>query len=202
MDAEEDTTPGDLDNPVPPETQSEGPPAPNGEHVPSDNDEPAVPVPSPEPEPAPRQSACLRKMPTRPGNIYGECRHPTRIEKDIQWSRTWRKMTEHMPSSFRDEDLSEQPTNSNSAPPRALSETPLPDSSDHKVDDLLCLQREGGVKYLEHLLAKAVPPSDLESPDSANIHEWTFRDILKMPSASQKDICKINSSIYNHVLKI
>ena len=41
----------------PDETTSEEPPAPNGEHVPSDDDEPAVPVPSPEPEPAPRWSA-------------------------------------------------------------------------------------------------------------------------------------------------
>ena len=187
MDAEEDTTPGDLDNPIPPKTTSEEPPAPNGEHVPSDDDEPAVPVPSPEPEPAPRRSARLRKIPTRPGNVYGERRHPTTIEKDVQRSRTWRKMTEHMPGSFGDDDSSEQPTNSNPVPPRAPSETPLPDSSDDEVDDLLRLQREGGVKYLEHLLAKAVPPSDLESPDSANIREWTFRDILKMPSASQKE---------------
>ena len=187
IDAEEDTTPGDLDEPIPPETQSEKPPAPNGDPDPSDNEDPAVPVPSPEPEPEPRQSSRLRKIPTRLGNIYGEHRHPTTIEKDIQQSRTWQKMTECMPGSSRDNDSSEQPTNSNTAPPCASIETPLMDPSDDEVDDLLRLQREGGVKYLEHLLAKAVPPSDLESPDSANICEWTFRDILKMPSASQKE---------------
>jgi hypothetical protein len=121
MDAEEDTTPGNLDSPIPPETQSEGLPAPDGEHVPSDDEEPAVPVPSPEPEPAPRRSARLRKIPTRSGNVYGECRHPTKIEKDVQQSRTWRKMTEHMPGSFRNDDSSEQPTSSTTAPPRAPS---------------------------------------------------------------------------------
>ena len=46
--------------------------------------------------------------------------------------------------------------------------------------------REGGVEFLDYLLAKAVP-LDPESPDTANICEWTFRDILKMPSAFQKE---------------
>ncbi len=37
------------------------------------------------------------------------------------------------------------------------------------------------------MLAKAVPLVDLESPDTSNIHEWTFRDILKMPSDTQEE---------------
>jgi hypothetical protein len=97
------------------------------------------------------------------------------IEKDVWQKCTWRKMTEHMPGSFGDDDLSKQPEtsskNKNTAPPGAPSEIPLPDSSDNEVDDLLRLQREGGVKYLDHLLAKAVSLSDLESPDTANICE-------------------------------
>jgi hypothetical protein len=40
--------------------------------------------------------------------------------------------------------------------------------------------REGGVEFLNQLLSKAVPP-DLETPDTANIYEWTFIDILNMP---------------------
>ena len=70
------------------------------------------------------------------------------------------------------------------AQPPVRSETPL--ESEGKVDDILRLQREGGVKFLDYLLAKAVPNS-LESPDTAKVREWTFRDILKMPSESQKE---------------
>ena len=44
------------------------------------------------------------------------------------------------------------------------------------------LAQEGGVKFLDYLLAKAVPPFDLGSPDTSNIREWTFRDIQKMPN--------------------
>ena len=46
--------------------------------------------------------------------------------------------------------------------------------------------REGGVEFLNYLLAKAVP-LDPESPNTANICKWTFRDILKMPSTFQKE---------------
>ena len=53
------------------------------------------------------------------------------------------------------------------------------------------LAQEGGVKYLDLLLAKAVSLHDLESPDTSNIHEWTFRDILKMPSDKQEEWHKV-----------
>ena len=46
--------------------------------------------------------------------------------------------------------------------------------------------REGGVEFLNQLLAKAVPP-DSETPDTANVCEWTFRDIIKMPKATQQE---------------
>jgi hypothetical protein len=45
---------------------------------------------------------------------------------------------------------------------------------------------DGGVKFLDYLLTKAVPNSP-ESPDTAKVCEWTFRDILKMPTESQKE---------------
>ena len=68
-----------------------------------------------------------------------------------------------------------------------------PHSSEDKVDQQLfaCLAQEGGVKYLDLLLAKAVPPHDLGSPDTSNICEWTFRDILKMPSDKQEEWRKV-----------
>jgi hypothetical protein len=67
-----------------------------------------------------------------------------------------------------------------------LSEHSPQNSDEDKVEDILHLQREGGVQFLNHLLAKAVPP-DSESPDSANMCEWTFRDIHKIPSDAQKE---------------
>ena len=62
-------------------------------------------------------------------------------------------------------------------------------SSEDEVDQqlLACLAQEGGVKYLDLLLAKAVPPHDLGSPDTSNIRKWTFRDILKLPSDKQEE---------------
>ena len=61
--------------------------------------------------------------------------------------------------------------------------------SEDEVDQQLLthLAQEGGVKYLDLLLAKAVSLHDLGSPDTSNICEWTFRDILKMPSEKQKE---------------
>jgi hypothetical protein len=65
------------------------------------------------------------------------------------------------------------------------SEDPQSDS-EGDVDELLCLAREGGVEFLNQLLAKAVPP-DSETPDTANVCEWTFRDIIKMPRDAQNE---------------
>jgi len=48
------------------------------------------------------------------------------------------------------------------------------------------LAKHGGVRYLNTLLAAAVPPGS-EIPDTCNIREWSFKDIMCMPSAQQKD---------------
>ena len=56
-----------------------------------------------------------------------------------------------------------------------------------KVEETLSyLAKHGGVRNLNTLLAAAVPPGS-EIPDTRNIHEWSFRDIKRMPSAQQKD---------------
>jgi hypothetical protein len=77
-----------------------------------------------------------------------------------------------------------------SVPPGGFSDGPesedLQTDSEGDVDDLLRLAREGGVEFLNQLLAKAVPP-DSETPDTANVREWTFRDIIKMPKAAQQE---------------
>ena len=55
--------------------------------------------------------------------------------------------------------------------PRSLGAVTVPAASEDEVDDILCLVREGGVEFLNHLLTKAVPPDGSESPNTSNIHE-------------------------------
>jgi hypothetical protein len=59
-----------------------------------------------------------------------------------------------------------------SVPPGGFSDSSeskdLQSDSEGDVDELLCLVREGGVEFLNQLLAKAVLP-DLETPDTANV---------------------------------
>ena len=74
-----------------------------------------------------------------------------------------------------------------SDPPITQSDT-LPESEDEVDQQLLIrLAKEGGVKFLDLLLAKAVSPTDLGSPDTTNIREWTYKDILRMPTDDQEE---------------
>ena len=102
---------------------------------------------------------------TCPGNIYGDGRHPTEVEKDVEQTRTWKDMVGKPGSSCT------KPVTP-SVPSRGFSSSPecehLQTDSEGNVDDLLHLVREGGVKFLNQLLAKAVPP-DSETPDTANV---------------------------------
>jgi len=59
-------------------------------------------------------------------------------------------------------------------------------SVDEVEETLSYLAKHGGVRYLNTLLATAVPPGS-EIPDTRNICEWSFKDIMCMPSAQQKD---------------
>ena len=94
------------------------------------------------------------------------------------------------------------PEQSGPDPPSATGDNPH--SSEDKVDQhlLACLAQEEGVKYLDLLLAKAVPMHDLGSPDDSNICEWAYRDILKMPSDKQEEwrkaCCEELDSLHNH----
>jgi hypothetical protein len=95
-------------------------------------------------------------------------------------------MTENQPGSSGSGTSSGQPAPTQEDDPSAAQRDRPPSPSEDEVEDILRLAEEGGVEFLNHLLAKAVPPHS-ETPDTANIREWTFRDILKMPSDSQKE---------------
>jgi len=49
------------------------------------------------PVPQPRRSDCLRNTTTQPGNVYGEKRNPSQIEKDNKSMRSWRKIVGEKP---------------------------------------------------------------------------------------------------------
>src|ERR1700761_6393421 len=99
----EDTAPGDFDDPIPEQPKREVAPESDRTSGAPEKDAPTASQPPPSaPEPVPpHRSVRLRKIPAHSGNVYGESRHPTEIEQDVQQNRTWRKMTEGTPSSSR-----------------------------------------------------------------------------------------------------
>src|SRR6266404_6252899 len=156
---------------------------------------PDEPEPVPEPDELPAQPRCsgrIRRPPTRPDNAYGD-KHPTKITKDIERTCNWKRLVGDQPGSSRQHLRRNQPVSGGipepdvAEPPIALSDSPS--NSEDKVDQLVLtrLAQEGGVKFLDVLLAKAVPLDDLGLPDTSKIHKWTLRDILQMPSGQQEE---------------
>jgi len=157
----------------------------------------------PSPSGGPRRSERLRRVPTCPGNVYGEQRHPTDIERDMRCTQMWREMTEEQHRSrstsscsdhFQETNPGPSPPHSSNDPDQSLGErsegsddgSQSAKSVDEVEETLSYLAKHGGVRYLNTLLATAVPPGS-EIPDTCNIHEWTFKDIMHMPSVQQKD---------------
>src|SRR6267142_1268987 len=54
----------------------------------------------------------------------------------------------------------------------------------HPPGDLHSLVQEGGVRYLNYLLAKADPPSS-DIPEISKIREWSYKDLLRLPKSQQ-----------------
>ena len=70
-------------------------------------------------------------------------------------------------------------------PPITQSKRLLESEDEVEQQLLIHLAKEGGVKFLDLLPAKAVSPTDLGS-DTSNIQEWTYKDILRMPTTDQE----------------
>jgi len=151
----------------------------------------------------PRRSERLRRVPTCPGNVYGEQRHPTDIERDTRHTQTWREMTDEQRRSqstsscsdhFQETNPGPSPPHSSNDPNQSLGEcsegsddsNQSAESVDKVEETLSYLAKHGGVRNLNTLLATAVPPGS-EIPDTHNIHKWSFKDIMRMPSAQQRD---------------
>src|SRR5487761_1184924 len=207
--------------PAPPPTPPSPKPGPSRRpQTPERREPPPLPIRSPQRppprrlqsrSPPPRRSERLRRPPTRPGNVYGEQRHPTEIERDIGRTRQWERMTGSQPSTpesredpLEYRDLNPDPQGSDTHPPpsppdgdesseKENSESSSGDnatSSDQSQSEvemsLTLLAQEGGVKAINYLLAKAVSPQSLV-PDVSNIREWSFKDIMRLPSSTQKE---------------
>ena len=54
------------------------------------------------------------------------------------------------------------------------------------LESLTSLAQEGGVRYLNYLLAKADTPHS-EVPDVSKIREWSYNDLLRLPKSQQKE---------------
>src|SRR5260370_14270852 len=115
------------------------------------------------------------------------------MTKDIERSSKWKTMVENQTSSHRTDHTPVQRQIPGEFPETSLPNPPTtsdapPEPSEDEVEDILQrLAQEGGVKFLDHLLTKAVPHVDLEPLDTSNIREWTYKDIMCMPQAQQKE---------------
>ncbi|KAI9066891.1 hypothetical protein FKP32DRAFT_1703571, partial [Trametes sanguinea] len=137
----------------------------------------------PTPKKPSRVPARERKVPVRPGNIYGEGKHPVQQFKEIEKQGEWEKIIGQKPGRSRapGPSRSEQ-VPGNSSAPSPPSDIPAPSAS-----GLAQLCQEGGVALINYLLMKAVPPVDDDLPDTSNVREWTYRDITRLPPAEQKE---------------
>jgi len=135
--------------------------------------------------------------------MYGEQRYPTDIERDMRRTQMWREMTEEQCRSrstsshsdhFQETNPGPSPPHSSDDPDQSLGEhskgsddgSQSVESVDEVEATLSYLAKHGGVRNLNTLLAAAVPPGS-EIPDTCNICEWSFKDIMHMPSAQPKD---------------
>ena len=69
------------------------------------------------------------------------------------------------------------------APP---AHTPTPPTASNSEDDVEQLCREGGADLAAFLMSKAIPIQAV-SAETKPICEWTYRDILKLPTVAQEE---------------
>lgn len=175
----------------------------SGEPKSENRDAPPQVVPQPAAGPSePRHSTRTRRPNIRPDNIYGD-RSPVEIIRDLERIQDWERTVGLPPSRSRTRPPSRAvtPVPDIPPPPHPLSPDDVPENSesgdgssdvDGGVDDtfrtapsdseLAKLCREGGVKFLNFLLNKAVEPSD-----GKPLREWTYRDICRLPPAVQTE---------------
>jgi Reverse transcriptase (RNA-dependent DNA polymerase) len=93
------------------------------------------------------------------------------------------------PLEYADPEQGEQEETS----PSGLTESSNGTNSSESVEDisfhwqgLNFLMKEGGVHYLNYLLAKVDTPNS-ELPDISKVREWSYKDLLRLPMSQQKE---------------
>jgi len=154
-----------------------------------------VPItpPLPEEPSPPRRSQCVKRIPKRPGNVYGD-KHPVQIELETRKTRDWRKVVqEEAPLPVRrtpgTSALPDVPTlESDSDSEGEVEDSLEPPSEEQAEVSRLCW--EGGAALSHFLLAKSITASVAGSEDEVLLNSpkyWTYRDVLRLPPASLKE---------------
>ena len=112
-----------------------------------------------------------RRVPVRPGNVYGERQYPVEQLQDIKNTSRWR-----------------QTVGEASQPPRPDSPDNIlggfPDTSAMpSEDDVQKMCEEGGANLVQYLMGKALAVSDNQYE---NVRNWSYKDITRLPQAEQK----------------
>jgi hypothetical protein len=93
------------------------------------------------------------------------------------------------PLEYADPEQGEQEETS----PSGSTESSNGTNSSESVEEVLFhwqglnfLMKEGGVHYLNYLLAKADTPNS-ELPNISKVREWSYKDLLRLPTSQQKE---------------
>ena len=155
-----------LATPMPPALRKQRPAAP-----------PAIP-------PAPTCPQCECRVPHRPGNVYGDDQHLVEQVKEIECKSHWCDIVEEPRPSHQLEP--QMPGNLPGTPVAPPAHTPIPPTASDSDEDVERLCHEGGADLAAFLMSKAIPIRAV-SAETKPIHEWTYRDILKLPAAAQEE---------------
>jgi hypothetical protein len=139
-----------------------------------------IPVPQLPPQPQegpsgsqPRRSGRERRPVVRPDNVYGS-RNPTQSEQ--MSNREFREIIDDVPA----------PSGSGNRPDSPPYEGKGKKRADFLVNHMV---REGGADLIKFLLRAAVSsaPAKGKIPEVSKVREWQFRDLMRLPKASQEE---------------
>ena len=155
-----------LATPMPPTPHKQRPTAP-----------PAIP-------PAPTHPQCECCVPHWSSNVYGDDQHPVEQVKEIEHRLCWHDII-RKPGPSHQLEL-QMPGNLPSTPVAPPAHTPMPPTASDSKDDIEWLCCEGEADLAAFLMSKAIPIK-VVSAETKPIHKWTYRNILKLPTAAQEE---------------
>ena len=136
--------------------------------------------------PAPARPQCEHCVPHQPGNVYGDNQHLVEQVKEIECKLCWHDIIGEpgLPVSHQQEP--QMPGNLPSTPIAPPAHTPTPPTTSDSENDIEWLCREWRADLAAFLMSKAIPIQAV-SAETKPIHNWTYRDILKLPAAAQEE---------------